>query len=162
MELRTLSSRLTFTARFIVPVFWISIFGLLSMWLQITRTNIGVDFDDPKLLILVAWGIGTLFVLLVTARLKRVRTDAQNIYVSNYFREVVTPLANIRDVTESPLLNSVRVRFRDQTRFGAHIVFLPTIRLFGLGRSHPVVAELKELSRLSAGCDRAPNSDHLC
>src|SRR5208282_2538421 len=99
MELRTLSSRLTFTARFIVPVFWISIFGLLSMWLQITRANIGVDFDDPKLLILVAWGIGTLFVLLVTARLKRVRTDAQNIYVSNYFREVVTPLANIRDVT---------------------------------------------------------------
>lgn len=151
MELRTVSSGLTFTAKFVVPVFWISILGLLGIWFQTTRTDGGVDPEDPKFLILAAWSIGTLFVLLVTAPLKRVRTDAQNIYVSNYFHEVITPLANIRDVTESPTLNSVRVRFRDPTRFGARIVFMPTIRLFGLGRSHPIVAELRELSRLSEG-----------
>jgi hypothetical protein len=148
MEIRTLSSVQTFTAKVILPVLWISGFGLgtLMMWLQRTPTSTGAP-ENPKLQLLVAWVIGTLFLLLGPGRLKRVRAE-RNIYVSNYLREVTIPLANIRDVTENRLLNwhPVRVHFREPTGFGTAVVFMPKIRWFGPWRSHPVVAELKELA----------------
>jgi hypothetical protein len=162
MELRTLSSGQTFTAKFIFPVFWISIFGFgtISMWLQTARPSATGDaLEDPKLQFLIAWIVGTLFLLLSTARLKRVRADANNIYVSNYIREVAIPLANVCDVTESRLLNwhPVRIHFRDPTSFGTSIVFMPKIRWLGLWSSHPVVGELKKLSGL-ATIDKPSNS----
>lgn len=105
---------------------------------------------DPKLQFLIAWIVGTLFALLGPARLKRVRVDATNLYVSNYLRESTIPLGEIVDVTENSLLNyhPVRVYFRHPTSFGTTIVFMPKMRLFWW--SHPIVAELKELSHLSA------------
>jgi hypothetical protein len=155
MELKTLSSAQTFTAKVIFPLFWILMFGFgtLMMWLHPIRANSGVAPEHPKLQFLVVWTIGTLFLLLGPARLKRVRADATNIYVSNYIREVTVPLANICDVTENRLLNwhPVRVHFGVPTSFGTSIVFMPRIRWLGLWSSHPVVAELKELSHPPAG-----------
>jgi hypothetical protein len=120
------------------------------MWLGTTRSSIS---EIPRLEFLVAWIVGTLLILLSTARLKRVRIDSRNIYVSNYLREVVVPIANVCDVTENRWLNwhPVTVHFRDSTGFGPSIVFMPRIRWFSLWSSHPVVAELRELSRSAAG-----------
>jgi hypothetical protein len=152
VEMKRLSSAQTFTAKWIFPVFWISMFGFgtLSMWLEAAPNSTA---EDPRLEFLVAWIVGTVFILLSTARLKRVRIDAHNIYVSNYVSEVAIPIANICDVTENRWLNwhPVTVHFREATRFGRSIVFMPRIRWFGLWRSHPVVAELRELSRTDGG-----------
>ena len=151
MEVRSLSSAQTFIAKWVFPTVWISGFGLgtIAMWLHPTKG----PAEDPRIEFLVAWIIGAAFLLLGPARLKRVRADATNIYVSNYIRDVTIPLANICNVTENRLLNwhPVRVHFGEPTRFGTSIVFMPKIRWFGLWSSHPVVAELKALSHPSAG-----------
>jgi hypothetical protein len=151
MALKTLSSGQTFTAKFIFPVTWISMFGLgtLSMWSQPAHTGTGVTPEDQGLLFLALWIIGTLFLLIGPARLKRIRADTENIYVSNYLREIVIPVENISDVTENRLLNwhPVRVQFRVPTTFGTSVVFMPKLRWFGLWSSHPVVAELKALAQ---------------
>jgi hypothetical protein len=148
VEMKTLSSAQTFTAKWIFPVFWISIFGFgtVSMWLSNARHGTS---DDPRLEFLVAWVLGTTLMLLSIARLKRVRIDSKNIYVSNYLREAAIPIANICDVTENRWMNwhPVTVHFRDSTGFGRSIVFMPRVRWFGLWSSHPVVAELRDLAR---------------
>jgi hypothetical protein len=77
--------------------------------------------------------------------------DATSLYLSNYLREITVPLNMIAEVTEDRWINihPVTVHFRITTEFGQKITFIPTTRFFGLGSSHPVVAELKQL----AGCD---------
>jgi hypothetical protein len=153
MDVRSLSSTQTFIAKWLFPALWISGFGFgtLVMWLRPKP----IGSEDPRLQFLVAWIIGTLFLLLGPARLKRVRVDATYIYISNYLRVATIPLANIRDVTENRLLNwhPVRVHFGQPTPFGTSIVFMPRHQWFSLWRSHPVVAELKNLSRPSARSD---------
>ena len=47
-------------------------FGALMMWLHPALPKPGVAPEDPKLQFLVAWIIGTLFLLFGPARLKRV------------------------------------------------------------------------------------------
>jgi hypothetical protein len=158
MELRTLSSVQTFTAKVIFPVIWISGFGLgtLMMWLQPARTNTAAP-ELPKLQFLIGWIIGTLFLLLGPGRLKRVRADARNIYVSNYIREVTIPLANIRDVTENRLMNwhPVKVHFGEPTSFGTTIVFMPKIRWFGLW----ALTQSSRSSKSYPTCPRLNDSD---
>jgi hypothetical protein len=161
MEPRTLSSAQTFIAKFVFPVVWISMFGIgtLSMWLGASRSaGGGTSSDDPRLGFLVAWVLGTLFILATCAGLKRVRVDANYIYVSNYVREVQVPIGNIREVTENRLSNihPIAVSFRDSTEFGIRIKFMPKARWCGLWSAHPVVAELKELA--SAGRFRETGS----
>jgi hypothetical protein len=149
VEIRSLSSAQTFVAKCVFPALWISGFGFgtIMMWFHSSP-----GAGDLRLLLLVSWIIGTLFLLLGPGRLKRVRVDATNVYVSNYFREATVPLANIRDVTENRLLNwhPVRVHFGEPTSFGTSIVFMPRFRWFSPWGAHPVVAELKKLSRPSA------------
>ncbi len=41
----------------------------------------------------------------------------------------------------------VRIHFREPTRFGRKVVFMPTVRMFALFSSHPVVKELRSLVR---------------
>jgi len=117
------------------------------MWLGAQSAGVGSASKDPRLEFLVAWVVGTLFILLTCAGLKRVRIDAKYIYISNYFREIQIPVGNISEVTENRILNMhpITIRFRDSNEFGKSIRFMPT-RWFGFWSSHPVVAELKELS----------------
>jgi hypothetical protein len=146
-----------FTADFsyevLFPTIWISGFGFgtLSLWLGLMHGKNGtLPPDTMKLQFLILWILGTVFLLLGCAGLKRVRIDSTNLYVSNYLTEITVPLKMILDVTEISWINirPVTIHFRSTTAFGQQIKFMPTVCLLAPWRSHPVVAELKRL----AGC----------
>jgi len=147
-----ISSLQTFVMKLIFPAFWISGFGFgtLNLWLGTFRgENDQQPEDFIKWQFLIMWIIGTAFILWSVSRLKRVRIDANNLYVSNYFKEIVTPLNNIHSVTENRWLNihPVTIHFKKSTHFGDKISFMPTIRYFAFWSSHPVVSRLRSLAK---------------
>lgn len=152
--LKTLSSVQTFFMKMLFPPVWILGFGFvtLNLWLGDMQGKTGaLPSDAMRWKFLGAWIIGTGFILWACTGLKRVRADSDNLYVSNYFREISVPLVMITDVTENRWvsIHPVMVHFRSVTTFGQKITFMPRIDFFGLWRSHPVVAELKHLAGLA-------------
>jgi hypothetical protein len=85
------------------------------------------------------------------ARLKYVTVDDDYLYVSNFLKEIAIPLWDIDDVTENAWLKThpVTVHLKHPSEFGDKIVFMPKIQFWGFA-SHPVVKELKQLSRKNA------------
>jgi hypothetical protein len=150
MNGRTLSSAQTFWMKFVFPTIWISMFGLgtLALFLGAFR---GPDNspppDDQKWGFLAASVAGTIFVYWGCARLKRVRIEDSAIYVSNYLKEIRIPFDAVADVTENCWINihPVTIHLRSASEFGDRITFMPKVRIFSW-RSHPVVAELRELA----------------
>jgi hypothetical protein len=149
---KTLSSSQTLFAKFIFPTFWIATFGgvTLSLWFGAFKTSGGVAEPFMKWLFLLFWVIGSGFIGSVAMRIKRVRVDAAELHVSNYFKEISVPFAQIEKVTEIRWINwhPVTLKFRAATAFGSSVTFLPKMRPFGFWSTHPVVAELNRLAGL--------------
>ena len=103
-----------------------------------------------KFLFLGVCVLGTTFILWASAGLKRVRMDERQLYVSNYFREIHIPFAEITDVRQNRWLNSrpITIYFRDATEFGGKATFMPKWRIQLFWRTDPVVSELKQLAGL--------------
>jgi len=80
--------------------------------------------------------------------LKRVRMDAEALYVSNYLREIRIPLSDVQHVSEilgRRHWNRVTITLRCDTPFGRKIDFLPASSR--AGRRDAVVGELNALIR---------------
>jgi hypothetical protein len=153
--LKTLSSRLTIFYKVLFPAGWTSVFGLttLLLWLGVMHGKHGEPPPDQmKWTFLVIWLVGTAFILWMCTRLKQVRVDSNNLYVSNFLREVPIPFSLIADVTENRWINihPVTIHFRDDTQFGRTVTFMPTARFLKAFSPHPVVVELKRLSGIGA------------
>ena len=138
----------------VFPLVWISAFGMatLALWSDSFHTKKGAPaLEEMKWIFLAAWITGTTFILWLNAGLKQVRMDSQNLYVSNFLREISVPFRMIADVTENRWINihPVTVHFRGDTEFGRQIKFMPTARFPTSWSSHPVVAELKQKAGLS-------------
>ena len=150
MNPRTLSSAQTFWMKYVMPTIWISMFGLGTLGLFLGVFH-GPDNAPPeewmKWGFLAAWIAGTIFIYWTCARLKRVRIDDSAIYASNYVKEIRIPFDAVADVTENRWINihPVTIHLRSTTEFGECIIFMPKMRIFNR-RSHPVVAELRELA----------------
>jgi hypothetical protein len=147
-----ISSMQTFIMKVIFPVVWITAFGFgtLMLWLDAMHDKVGAPPpDEMKWQFLLIWIIGTTFISWLSLPLKQVRVDSTNLYISNYLKEVSTPLKNISDVTENRWINihPVTIHFRNPTEFGHKITFMPTVRFFALWSSHPIVEELKRWAR---------------
>jgi hypothetical protein len=131
----------------ILPGIWIPVFGIgaLSGFLRPVQ---GPE-DSPKWVFLFMWIAGSVFICWGSVRYKEVSVDEEYLYVSNYIKEITIPLSEIVDVTENRWLNThpVTIHLKSPSEFGDEIVFMPTIRFFGLFGSHPVVSELKRLAR---------------
>jgi len=156
----TLSSAQTFFMKFVLPPVWITGFGMgaMGLWMGDLHANHGMAPPDfMKWQFLLAWVLGSTFILWSCARLKRVRLDGGRLFVSNYLRESSVPLAMIDEVTENRWLNirPVTLRFRGATDFGDRICFMPKARWFPFWRPHPIVEELRQLAR-AARTQRAP------
>ena len=80
--------------------------------------------------------------------LKRVQVDDNNLYISNYLKEITVPLGEIENVTDFILSEPRRVtiHFRNETEFGRKIVFLAKYRAFAFMDGHPIVDELIQMS----------------
>lgn len=162
---KTISSAQTFIMKVVFPTLWISGFGFgtASLWLDLMHGKNGASAPgEMKFMFLAMWLAGTAFILWSCARLKRVRLDDKHIHVSNYLREISIPLNLIADVSEIRRINihPVTIHFRKDTHFGRSITFMPTIRFFALWSSHPIVAELMQLSRQVAPDDPLKPSPH--
>src|SRR5262245_59701923 len=75
--LETLSSSLTFLYKFIFTSVWSAGFGLGTVVMFLKRQPEAMQFAA-------AWAIGTAFLLLTCARLKRVKLDGATLVISNY------------------------------------------------------------------------------
>lgn len=152
--MKTISSAWTFPMKIIFPTVWISCFGAATagLWLGSTPQGNGAQLPPGmKWQFLFAWVFGTFFILWICAGLKRVRVDFDQLYISNYRKEIAVPLSNVVDVSENRWINihPVKIHFRLPTEFGQQITFMPTSRFFGFWSSHPVVAELKNLAGIA-------------
>jgi len=77
--------------------------------------------------------------------------DAQQLFVSNYVREIGIPFSAIVDVRQNRWLNSrpITIYFRGATQFGDRVTFIPKWRFrIQFWRIDPVVDELKQLAGL--------------
>jgi hypothetical protein len=149
--MKTLSSAQTLIMKIVFPFIWIIGFGFgtLCLWLGELHGKNGVAAPAFfKWQFLGIWIAGTLFIRWGCVGLKRVRRDSENLYVSNFMKEIAVPLNMIENVTENRWINihPVTIHFRSTTEFGQKITFMPAMRFMSFWSSHPVVEELKRVS----------------
>jgi hypothetical protein len=79
--------------------------------------------------------------------------DDRALYISNYVREIVVPLANVAEVSENRWINihPVTLAFYTDTELGSRIVFMPKVRWFAFWSSHPVVEDIRRAVARATG-----------
>src|SRR5260370_223554 len=101
---------------------------------------------------LLLWAIGMAPGLWDSQRLKRVQTDGQLLYVSNYRSEIAIALTDVNGVSEGRLWYycnaTVTIHLLRPSRFGQSILFVPRPRLYWRGEHPPGLG-------LPARCGRA-------
>ncbi len=148
---RQISSKITFISKIGVPSFVLFGWGLAIFALLFDSGKNGqlplplaVKVLFPALFLVI---FAVIFWL--SMRLKAVSVDDKFLYISNYLKEISVPFSNIQNITELRLRgHPVTIHFKEKTEFGSKITFLPKMRFFNFARSHPVVAELKELAKI--------------
>ncbi|MBV9217130.1 MAG: hypothetical protein JO053_13250 [Acidobacteria bacterium] len=144
-ELRRISSRLTLYVKFVTPLIGLFLLGNFSLFAYRSVDAAGLG----------ALGIfGTFFGAIVgyhlwnAFRIKAIKADSRNLYISNYFKETMVPLANIADVTEILWLEPrvVTIHFNTSSEFGQKVAFLAPWRMFNWYRPSPIVDELRRMA----------------
>jgi hypothetical protein len=148
---RELSSRLTPWYKFILPVIWISFFGMGTAVVFVAEVSAGPHGQrlspEVKWLMLAIWIGAAGLIWWLCGRLKRVWLDGGALRISNYRREDRVPLARVAAVTENRWIKirPVTVEFRAPTDFGDRIVVMPQVRWFLFWRPHPIAVELRRV-----------------
>jgi hypothetical protein len=145
---RQLSGYLTIPVKIIIPALWILNWGAIVLMLLI-----GVDerTRTPPILFFVFGGVVTVILYFAAVKYMKVGVDEKSLYVSNYLKEISIPLSDIADVTESLWARGhpVTVYLKTTSPFGKKISFLPKSQGFKFLKSHPVVAELKQMAKIN-------------
>ena len=131
---RRISTLLTFPYKFISPIF-------LVFWLFVVM--------EARDLVFLVFGVLIFgFNVWLSWGLKKISIDDNNLYVSNYRREITIPITEIDDVREFILSEPRRVtiHLKNPTEFGQKIIFLATYRWFAFLSPHPIVDELTQLA----------------
>jgi len=146
--MRTLSSSLTFGYKFIFPIFWIGVFGIVTLLMFAAPDLIedGKTVREIRSYFLFALILGGTLIYWSCMRLKKVSLDRDYLYISNFSKVVKVNLRDVERVSGSLFLNPelVWLRFRSPTEFGEKIVFMGKWRLISGWTRHPVVNEIEE------------------
>lgn len=106
---------------------------------------------NPELMPLIIFIPVMAFVYAYGMRVKTVVLDGSELVITGYLHTIRVPLSDVEQV-KSNLLKMpeiITIRFRERTRFGKKIVFLPPWRVM-LGLSpHPLVKELQARVRVA-------------
>ena len=141
--METVSSSLTFFYKFIFTTVWSAGFGLgtVVMFLIPKQEVMAMRWQFAAV-----WAIGTAFLLLTCARLKRVKLDGATLVISNYRHDITVPVSEIADVRQNRLINlrPVTITFRKKTPFGRVVTFMPRMSL-GLFSDADIVTRLRSL-----------------
>ena len=118
--------------------------------------NVGIQGmgDATRWVFLVLWMAGATWIYWRGIRNKKVSVDDDNLYVSNYIKEVSIPLSEIREISENIWLNPhlITIHLKSSSDFGDKIYFIAKRISFGNPwKSSPVVRELIKLVR-AKGC----------
>jgi hypothetical protein len=147
-----LSSSMTFYYKVLFPFLWISGFGAgtIAMWLG-KFNQPSQSPDDPRLIFLVVWIAGSLFLLIDTIRLKAVMLDKDVLVVKNFVKVIRVPLRSIKHISESRLMRpkTITLTVYPTCDFGEKITFIPKAKFqmtFKLFSEHPIVVKLRELA----------------
>ena len=148
--MRSISSPLTFFYKWIFSFLWITGFGTGTTAMVFSENQfhdkLGASpSSGMRWQFLIIWIVGSFFIWWFCMRLKRIRLDDKDLYISNYFKEIRVPLEGVVGVSENRWINihPVTLIFKNKTQFGLSVVFMPTVRWFSFFSSHPVVAEIR-------------------
>jgi len=144
--LRQISSRLTFVAKFISPI--VGLIVGVNMALLIGRFPKNGD-DIAFQVVVISFIVAIEAYHVWTAyRIKSVKADSRNLYVSNFFKETTIPLAQVDRVTRFLFAEPqiVTIHLSSPSEFGKKIVFMAPYRWFGFNTEHPIVAELQRMA----------------
>ena len=125
------------------------------MWIMMTLAMFAGDDKSPVWLklwfVIVGIGVTAIFYFTVMKYMV-VSIDDDFLYVSNYSKEISTPLSNIEKVTELVWVRGhpVTIHLKTASDFGSKIVFTPKAHGFRFFSANPLVAELNELARLKS------------
>jgi hypothetical protein len=154
---RRLSSALTFFWKFVFPVIWVA--GIVAVAQSVFFVTPGKppdpDLESLKLTFVLASLVVAPVFLWFAAGLKRVRRAGADLLVSNYWRELRIPVAEIKQVRQSWAVMPWRVviEMRAPTELGQTFAFVPRVRdgfrERARGGRHPVVEEIRAM------CDAA-------
>jgi hypothetical protein len=153
VQKQTISSASTFWMKFVFPAIWIPGFGFgaFILWFGLARGKHGeLPPAAMKYAFAIIWVLGTTFILWIAIRLKRVRLDETNLYVSKWFREITVPIIEIASVTEARWIKGhpILIHFKNTSACGRSVMFMPRLRL-AFGSRHPIVGELQRIAGLS-------------
>lgn len=131
--MQRLSSNTTLLLKFFIPVFWIVLFGAVTLAaLMYEYDYIGntpaVYFKTGMLFFYVT---GLLLFAFTLLRLKRVEADDHFFYVTNYFKAARYPFHNIERVAVSRFLfvSVATIYFVEPGIFGKQCFFVPSRQL---------------------------------
>jgi hypothetical protein len=141
MARRELSSLTTPLVKFIIPGVWIMGFGFAFFDYARDATH----SIEMKWVWLLVWLLGSGLVIRVGAGMLRVHLERDTIHVSNYFREIVIPFAEIGEVTGNRWTDShlVTIHLLHSTEFGDAVTFIPRLAFLAPGTPHPIAQELQ-------------------
>lgn len=155
-RLRTLSSGQTFMMKWIFTPFWIIAFGIATIAIWNGEISAPPEADDPipvRWMFLISWIVGATVSYLTVGRVKRVRADDKQLWISNYLREIVVPLSDVTEVRHywwiSPSQGVAHLR-RDYG-FGDKIHIMLRGRFYLPWRGHPDVMWLREAAQKAGG-----------
>jgi hypothetical protein len=138
------SSSLTFFYKFVFTTVWSGGFGVGTLMMFLSGRP---DTHEARWVFATAWAIGTAFIWSICARLKRVELDDRTLRISNYRNEIAVPVTQVAGVRQNRLINlrPVTVTFKDETRFGRSVTFIPrtSFRFFS---EDEVVTKLRKLA----------------
>ncbi len=112
-----------------IPIFWIVFFGAFVVASYITNPieapQIANDTFQLQSTIFVI--IGIVFFAFTFFRLKRVDSDDNSIYISNYFKTYKYPTDTIENITiyNHLVLKAAHLKFKGKSSFGTKIIFIP-------------------------------------
>jgi hypothetical protein len=137
---RVISSSYTIVFKLLVPLMLVSLSILLVFSLFAYTPNLPSNALIGTLLLVVA----TTFFCWWGARLKRVSVDDENLYASNWIKEISIPISEIVAVDALPGGGLVTIRLKARSEFGRNILFLAKWQPL-LFSSHPILDELRQL-----------------
>jgi hypothetical protein len=143
-----ISSPWTFLFKFIFPLPFL-VFALI----QIASEWPAAPPPSSDALIYLRLAFPLLFVgvaILISGNLKRLYVDKENLYISNYLKEIVVSVSKIQRIEEhlGPRFKATKIYFCEPTAFGTAVEFMPKDS-FPPWRRSVVVSELRKLAKLS-------------
>lgn len=143
--MKTISSSMTFFYKYIFFILWNVGFGAGALIILMSDKN-----EMPSYQFLGAWILGTIFIYVITGRIKKVDFDGQTFTISNFTKSITVDVSQVISISVPAFLSPklITLQFKDESDFGNTIVFLPKFLFFAGVRQNPLVDELRKKCNL--------------